>query len=159
MKVEKIKDKNQRNVSFLTVAFIILAGLAIMLQTATSNAAEKTILNIRVNGLKTDKQPVIIYVCNQQEFLKSPCRYNFITFARNENMTVKWRDAPIGEYAISLYHDEDNNGKLRTVLFIPKEGFGFSRIQGPVLSRPKFSAASFVIEAGKSNAIDIKMLY
>ncbi len=34
---------------------------------------------------------------------------------------------PYGEYAIKLYHDENNNGKLdKNFTGIPKEGYGFS---------------------------------
>ncbi len=32
-----------------------------------------------------------------------------------------------GDYALTLFHDENANGKLDMVLGIPREGFGFSR--------------------------------
>lgn len=34
---------------------------------------------------------------------------------------------PPGSYAISAFHDRNNNGRLDTAMGIPREGFGFSR--------------------------------
>jgi len=50
---------------------------------------------------------------------------------------------PQGDYAISLFHDENANGKLDTVMMIPKEGFGFSRDARVVFGPPRFAAAAF----------------
>jgi uncharacterized protein (DUF2141 family) len=42
---------------------------------------------------------------------------------------VEWiiEDLPYGEYAIKLYHDENENGKMdRNMMGIPKEDYAFS---------------------------------
>ncbi|MES2495959.1 MAG: DUF2141 domain-containing protein [Pseudomonadota bacterium] len=44
-----------------------------------------------------------------------------------------------GRYALSLIHDENGNGKLDTLLGMPKEGFGFSRNPAIGFGPPKFA--------------------
>lgn len=55
-------------------------------------------------------------------------------------------DLPYGMYAVSILHDEDGDGKMKTGLFgIPKEGYGFS---GDVVGRfgpPEFRDARFEV--------------
>ena len=62
-----------------------------------------------------------------------------------------------GKIAIVVYHDEDNNGKLKTGLFWrPKEGYAFSNNYRPK-SPPKFSKASIELIHGK--AVEIELNY
>jgi uncharacterized protein (DUF2141 family) len=43
------------------------------------------------------------------------------------SMAVTFSNLPIGQYAIAVYQDSNDNGKLDTLLFgIPKEKYGFS---------------------------------
>ena len=60
-----------------------------------------------------------------------------------------------GQIAIVVYHDEDNNGKLKTGLFWrPKEGYAFSNGYKPK-SPPKFSKASIELIHGKPVEIEL----
>jgi len=54
---------------------------------------------------------------------------------------------PYGEYAISLYHDENNNALLdRNLANIPREPYGFSNDAKPLLGMPAFERARFVLD-------------
>ncbi len=55
-----------------------------------------------------------------------------------------------GTYALALVHDENANNKMDIALFIPKEGFAFSRNPAVVFGPPKFAAAAFAIGAGQN---------
>lgn len=55
-----------------------------------------------------------------------------------------------GRYALSLIHDENGNGKLDTLLAMPKEGFGFSRDPAIRFGPPKFAEVVFDIASGHS---------
>lgn len=55
---------------------------------------------------------------------------------------------PSGTYAVSLFHDENGNGRLDTVLGIPREGFGFSRNPPIRFGPPRFAAARFALTSG-----------
>ncbi len=60
-----------------------------------------------------------------------------------------------GRIAIVVYHDEDNNGKLKTGLFWrPKEGYAFSNNYKPK-TPPKFSKASIELIHGKPVEIEL----
>jgi len=60
-----------------------------------------------------------------------------------------------GQIAIAVYHDEDNNGKLKTGFFWrPKEGYAFSNNYKPK-SPPKFSKASVELIHGKPIEIEL----
>ncbi|MBC3786602.1 DUF2141 domain-containing protein [Spirosoma utsteinense] len=63
-----------------------------------------------------------------------------------------------GDYAIAVYHDENDNGKMdKRVFGIPKEPYGFSNNFKPVMSAPKFSDCRFSVgDDGK--AISIKLI-
>ena len=53
-----------------------------------------------------------------------------------------------GRYAVTLFHDENANRKLDTMLGIPREGFGFSRNPVVRFGAPKFTQVSIDFGAG-----------
>jgi uncharacterized protein (DUF2141 family) len=57
---------------------------------------------------------------------------------------------PAGRYAVSLIHDENGNGKLDTLLGIPKEGFAFSRNPPIRFGAPRYDDASFHVGESRS---------
>lgn len=66
-------------------------------------------------------------------------------------------DLPPGEYALSVIHDENDNGKLDTFLGIPKEGFGFSNNPKVYFGPPSFKKSKFKLESDEK--IILKMKY
>ncbi len=55
-------------------------------------------------------------------------------------------DVNPGTYALSVFHDVDNNNKLSTNFFgVPSEGYGFSNNVVGSFSMPTFKEASFII--------------
>ena len=60
-----------------------------------------------------------------------------------------------GTYAVSVFHDENSNGKLdANFLGIPREGVGASNNARGHLGPPKFDAAAFHFEGGR---LDLKI--
>ena len=60
-----------------------------------------------------------------------------------------------GKIAVVVYHDEDNDGKLKTGLFWrPKEGYAFSNSYKPK-TPPKFSKALIELIHGKPIEIEL----
>lgn len=53
-----------------------------------------------------------------------------------------------GRYALTLFHDENNNQRLDTMLGIPREGFGFSRNPKIRFGAPKFEQVSIELPTG-----------
>lgn len=63
-----------------------------------------------------------------------------------------------GDYALSVMHDENGNGKLDTAMRIPREGFGFSRNPVVRFGPPVFRDVRFAVPSGASH-LPIKMRY
>ena len=57
--------------------------------------------------------------------------------------TVQFTNVQPGRYAIALFHDENSNGRMDTTMFVPREGFGFSRDAPLQMGPPRFGAAAF----------------
>jgi len=61
-----------------------------------------------------------------------------------------FKDIPDGEYALMVYHDENENGRLdKNFIGIPKEPVGFSNGYRP-RSSPRYSKARFEVQSGSS---------
>ena len=64
-----------------------------------------------------------------------------------------------GTYAIAVFHDENSNGRLDTMLGIPREGFGFSN-NPPLRPRaPRFSECSFTVSGKIDVPIELKHIF
>jgi uncharacterized protein (DUF2141 family) len=65
-----------------------------------------------------------------------------------------------GDYAVSVFHDENANGKLdRNLVGIPKEGVGASNDAAEKLGTPKFDDARFAYKGGQQTlTIHLKYL-
>jgi len=73
--------------------------------------------------------------------------------ASNRTMEVVFTDLPIGQYAISVYQDSNDNGQLDTNIFgIPKERYGFTN----GARRPNFRQSLFTFNETMSITIQIR---
>ncbi|MBD0280381.1 MAG: DUF2141 domain-containing protein [Flavisolibacter sp.] len=65
---------------------------------------------------------------------------------------------PSGTYAISVFHDANNNNKLDfNFLGIPKEGYGASKNQLPFASAPSFEENKFTISSDAVISLTIRL--
>jgi uncharacterized protein (DUF2141 family) len=77
----------------------------------------------------------------------------------NGASTVTFRNLPVGEYAVNILHDENNDGKIKKGIILPKEGIGFSNYKSIGLSnKPKFTKAAFKLTGNKNIIINILYL-
>ena len=64
-------------------------------------------------------------------------------------------NAAPGKYAVSVFHDENSNGKMDTnFVGMPKEGVGASNNAKGHFGPPKFDAAAFHFSGGR---LDLKI--
>ncbi len=63
-----------------------------------------------------------------------------------------------GTYAIAVVHDENSNNKMDVAIFLPKEGFGFSRNPTITVGPPKFKSASFAVTGDMRQSIKMKYM-
>lgn len=72
----------------------------------------------------------------------------------------EFRNLTAGTYAVSVFHDENKNGKLdKNLVGMPKEGYGTSNDVRPAMSAPEFKPASFVIGSEAMTALTVRMGY
>ena len=70
-----------------------------------------------------------------------------------------FKDLAPGDYAVAVFHDDDNSGKLETNLFgMPKKGYGFSNNARPSLRAPRFDEARFALPDEGAKAV-IELMY
>ena len=81
-----------------------------------------------------------------------------LSIPASNGATLNFADVAPGEYAISVLHDENRDGKLNTSLGIPREGVGFSRSPRLRFSAPKFADVRFAVGAGPVTQ-DIRLQY
>ncbi len=77
----------------------------------------------------------------------------------SENFEAVLLNIPEGEYAISVYHDENSNNELdKALLGYPKEAYGFSNNPGKSLGKPSFEDVKFTITDEKIQTISIELI-
>lgn len=71
--------------------------------------------------------------------------------------TCVFENLPAGTYAVSTFHDKNNDRELNTGLFgIPKEKYGFSNDASKPFAPPDFAEAAFQLKANSQININLK---
>jgi len=77
----------------------------------------------------------------------------------NEQAVCTFSGVADGDYAVSVFHDENGNGKLdRNFIGMPKEGVGASNDAAGTLGPPKFDDARFNYK-GDAQSLTIHVRY
>lgn len=111
-------------------------------------------IEIIIKGLRSDKGQVIVAMFNSssvfpEERDKAYCRLK--SNINGKQVKLSFSTIPDGEYAISFYHDENENNKFDfNFLKIPKEGYGASNNARGHWGPPAFKDASFKINNGQT---------
>lgn len=77
--------------------------------------------------------------------------------AKDEKVRHVFTGVRPGVYAIAAFHDANHDGKLDTLLGVPREGFAFSRNPELRPRAPRFIEASFV--SGDQSVQHLRMRY
>lgn len=90
-------------------------------------------------------------------FLKTPIRVASAVAAQGETRVV-FKDIAVGDYALSVYHDENGNGKLdRGSMGLPAEPYGFGNDALGEMGPPSFEKARVAVTAsGASTTVTLK---
>jgi len=133
--------------------------LCMCLLLASSILSNETFtIDFKLEGLSNSKGAIIVTVYNNEDtFLEEEfVMQKAYKIARN-NEVYSLTLLPKGEYAISVHHDENDNGKLDQWFFVgpPKEGVGVSN-NGEGF--PSYKKAKFQLNKNIADMI-IKMNY
>ncbi len=124
-------------------------------------AAPPPTVEVSVTGLRSTKGQVLVCLTTNRKAFPD-CSKD----AGSVRMAVKAVDAgnfavhapAAGTYAIAVVHDENGNNKLDKAIFLPKEGFGFSRNPTITVGPPSFKSASFAVSGDMRQSIKMKYM-
>ena len=92
----------------------------------------------------------------KDDFLKS-CAFSKIVTVEDDTVSLKIENIEEGNYAVSVYHDENNSGILETggVFGIPLEPYGFSNNPNMTFG-PSYKKSVFKMASDKNISIKLK---
>ena len=134
------KSKNMKKI----IVFIPLMAI-LTLSAMAQNTIEVTVKNIR-----EVKGSIRVGLFNSDEsFLKNALDGKVVKVSAKEIIVV-FENLKPGEYAVSVVHDENDNGELDSNLMgIPKEGFAFGNNATGMFGPPDFSKAKVKVDGRK----------
>lgn len=118
----------------------------VLLYTKISTAQESEhIIKVTITNIASNNGTIQVGLYNNQNnFLHKTFTSTSIN-AKVGSTQVVFKNIPKGEYAISLYHDVDNNKELNTMLGIPTEPYGTSNNAKGIFGPPKWEDAKFTM--------------
>ena len=131
-------------------------GSFLLLSAAAANAAD---LTVTVDGARNSNGSISAAIFNTEtNFPKAPPFGVFRIKASVGQVSFTVRNIPPGKYAMTSYHDENDNGKLDAdPTGLPTEGYGVSNDAREMLAPPQFAKAAFDLsDQGKSITINLK---
>lgn len=116
-------------------------------------------LEIHVDNIKSKKGSIRFGLfTSEADYLKNPIEKRVIK-PTGKDVTVVFEKLQPGDYALSVIHDENENGELDSnALGIPKEGFAFGNNALGSFGPPSFEKAKIKI-ADQDVKQDIKLKY
>jgi uncharacterized protein (DUF2141 family) len=133
---------------------IIICGM-LLLGSGVLYAQHKVELTIR--GIENVQGSVLVAVYNSEEtFMKKRLASKKVKVSDKE-VTLTFDDVSSGDYAITTFHDENDNNKLDTnFLGIPNEPYGFSNDARGSFGPPSFEKAKVKVDGNKKLVINLK---
>ncbi|HET9055094.1 MAG TPA: DUF2141 domain-containing protein [Cyclobacteriaceae bacterium] len=114
-------------------------------------------VELTIKGIENAQGSVLVAVYNSEvSFMKRHVASKKVKVTGKEVSLVFENVAP-GDYAISTFHDENDNNKLDTnLLGIPNERYGFSNDARGTFGPPSFEKARIKVDGDKKVVINLK---
>jgi uncharacterized protein (DUF2141 family) len=124
---------------------------------ATTGMAQSADLTVDVAGLANAKGTVMVAVFDSAgHFLKQPLRTATVA-AQPGQVQLLINDLAPGDYAVSLFQDENGNGKLdKNLVGMPIEPYGFSNDAAGSNGPPGFEQARVQVGAA-GNTVTVSL--
>lgn len=120
------------------------------MMTIAASTPNNATVDVSVSGLRSLKGNVLICLTTSPKHFpdcgKDPKALKQMVSAAQAR-TIQFSNVVPGTYALALVHDENANNKMDVAVFLPKEGFAFSRNPAVVFGPPKFASAQFKVGA------------
>jgi uncharacterized protein (DUF2141 family) len=137
-----------RVLSFVGAMLVFAAAALPQAQPSRAN-----LIHVEIDGLRNDKGQVLCSLFSSPEgFPKNSAKATAHAKSNisHGHASCEFSGIAPGTYAISVFHDENSNGKLdANFLGVPREGVGASNNAKGHFGPPKFEAAAFPFSGGR----------
>lgn len=128
-----------------------------------------TELTLELSGIKNEQGSILVYIHDNRDSYYSDDNIfiDSISFFRKKKikaasskMTIVFDNIPEGRYAITSYHDEDDDGRLDRMIIptgMPSEPYGSTNGSVALLSKGSFEEALVEVK-GPKTSVAIKLL-
>ena len=146
--------------STVVILVFLLLGASMRLMGQSGTAT----LTVRVTGVRNNKGRVALALFQGEAgFPGDSSKAVHTQQAEIDNKTGSaqfvLQGIPYGVYAVSVFHDENMNGKLdKNFVGAPKEGYGASNNPRKRMGPPPFGEANFSLNQPEQS-IEIKLIY
>ena len=135
--------------TILTYLTLLLTGLLMQAQNT---------IEISMSGFDNNDGLAMIALYDSEENYLEKRLLGELSPIENQEARATFSDVPDGIYAISVVHDEDNNGKLNMVMgFYPSEETGASNNAPANFGPPKWEEAKFEVKNRQHIKQNIKL--
>lgn len=140
----------------------MVAAASVLLLGASASASEAPVaktpaitasIDLAITGLRSDRGNVLVCLSASPKYFPDctdDANARKLKISASQADSIEISGVRPGTYAVALVHDENANGKMDMRLFLPREGFGFSRNPRIGMGAPKFKSAQFTV--GDSDA-------
>jgi len=125
---------------------VVLSAFSLcFLATAMAPAAMAGDVTVVVTDAEPNGRTVFVQLCTQAEFLKR-CTLRDKAAAKQDKVTIMFKDVPAGAYAATAFQDVNDNTKLDRGMFgIPSEPWAVSRDAKGRMGPPVFDDAKLEV--------------
>jgi uncharacterized protein (DUF2141 family)/peptidoglycan/LPS O-acetylase OafA/YrhL len=158
-------DRKNLKLLLKSTLAIIICGAFLTNPALTENSSQEAVtlgdgsgkLRVEITNIHSANGKVVVSLCNSPKDFpeaKSPFKSLTVPISGNSAEAV-FTDVPYGTYAITLFHDENNNNQLDMNGSTPAEGYGASKNPAGF---PSFSGCKFTV-THEEEVQTIKMNY
>lgn len=146
----------------VVVVFVVLYATVLLTNRAIADGDKEGGADLAVTFTSvTDKPGDLLYSVYDTEDTYNREKDEALTGkmpAQEGSDTLELHHLKPGFYALTVFHDENGNGKLDTDIFgRPKEQFGISNINRTLWSKPKWEEVKFEVKDGEANAFSVRL--
>jgi len=138
----------------------ILLGFIYLTLSALSSSTPPASMHVRIHDARSDRGKILVLVFDKEDGFPEQVEKAFRQLAlesKNGKTEFRLDDIPAGEYAITVLHDEDDNGIMTTnFVGLPVEKYGFSNNPKIYFGPPSFEKSAVQISS-ESKTIHINL--
>ncbi len=131
-----------------------VAAFTFVVSLANAQQQKTYDIKVEVKNAKSDEGKMFFALYdNEEDFLKKEIKGE-IKVITNKTSIITFKNVPAGVYAVSVFHDKNDNGEMDTNgLGIPIENFGCSNDAKGFMGPPKWKNAKFELSDKDKNII------